>query len=197
MTQETFNEFWEKWSAVWYNSATIEKNGTIVPVSELCAIKKNYAQVLCNRYLTIKSIVKDSYFRDKSKKLSRYKRAAVIAYAINGASPLAYYNNDMPNDLDSDFLKQRLAFFVAIGSIIQDYPQALVQSLSENSSIFDFSSLGALDVVDKEDDFLTSVYKDLFYSEIYENYNVLTMANVFGLLTERASILPVFPSNED
>ena len=187
MTQETFNEFWEKWSAEWYNNAIIRKNGTIIPVSELCAIKKNYAKVLCKRYLTIKRIVKDSYFRDKSKRLSRYKRAAVIAYAINGASPLAYYNNDMPNDLDPDFLKQRLAFFIAIGSIVQDYPECDVSNLDK--PYFDFDSLGKKDIIDGEDNFLLSVYKDMFFADVYENYNVLTMANVFGLLTERASKL--------
>ena len=188
MTDEKFEEFWIKWSEEWYKS-TIRLRGKDVSISKLCAIKQDYSKVLCRRYALIKSIVKDSYFRDTSKRLSRYKRAAVIAYAINGASPLLYYDETIENDLDSDFLKQRLAFFVAIGSILQDYPERDVQRLSQIQPLFDFSALGQRDITDGEDDFLESVYKDLFYAEIYENYNVLTMANVFGLLTERASLL--------
>ena len=97
------------------------------------------------------------------------------------------------------FLKQRLAFYIAIGSIVQDYSEEDVSSLGKPH--FDFEDLGKCDIIDDEDTFLLSVYKDLFFSEVYENYNILTMANVFGLLTERASNLstlePVENAQED
>lgn len=184
MTQETFHTFWGKWSLEWYNS-NIELNGIRVPVAQLCELKPDYDRILNQHYQLIKQIVKDSYFKDTSKLLSRYKRAAVVAYAVNEASPLIYKDATIKEDMDPNFLKQRLAFFVALGSIIQDYSEEEVNALTP--PYFDFDNLGKRDIIDGEDDFLQSVYKDLFYADVYENYNVLTMANVFGLLIERAS----------
>lgn len=186
MKKDIFCEFWNKWSSEWYK-ANIEVDGRLVPVADFCELVSNYGDVVYNYYETIKQIVKDSYFKDTSKRLSRYKRAAVVAYAINEASPLRYNDSSMQCDMDSNFLKQRLAFFVALGSIIQDYSKQDVDALER--PYFDLKNLGKRDVIDGEDDFCQSVYKDLFYAGIYENYNVLTMANVFGLLTERASKL--------
>ena len=186
MQQSLFVYFWENWSSRWYNSE-IKIDEKPTPIAELCSIKPNYGPVLYRRYSLIKEIVKESYFRNTEKKLSRYKRAAVIAYAINESSPLEYKDPTVSNDLDSIYLKQRLAFCVALGSIIQDYPEDEVSKLKK--PYFDFDSLGKRDIVAGEDDFLLSVYKDMFFADIYENYNVLTMANVFGLLTEKASRL--------
>ena len=194
MKKSKFMEFWDKWSTEWYNSTEVIIGDEKISVSKLCKFKKNYAGVLYNRYKKIKTIIRQSYFppsdcSNKDNKFSRYKRAAIIAYTINGASPLIYTDPSIKIDLDHNFLKQRLAFFVAIGSIIQDFPQQEVELLEKQGPIFDFDSLGKMDDDYGQDPFLLSVYKDLFYSEIYENYNVLTMANVFGLLTERASKL--------
>lgn len=194
MKKSKFMDFWDEWSTEWYKSTEIIIDDKKTPVSELCRFKKNYAAVLYKRYEKIKTIIRQSYFPPTNcinidNKFSRYKRAAIIAYTINGASPLIYTDPSIKNDLDPNFLKQRLAFFVAIGSIIQDFPQADVKSLETQGPIFDFDSLGKMDKDYGQDSFLLSVYKDLFYSEIYENYNVLTMAKVFGLLTECASKL--------
>lgn len=186
MQQEQFKSFWENWANRWYTS-NVQVDGNPVPVADLCSLKKGYDCVLYQHYSLIKRVVKESYFKNTSKKLSRYKRAAVIAYAINGASPIEYKNPSIKCDMDSYYLKQRLAFYVALGSIIQDYPKDDI--LKQNKPYFDFDDLGKKDIVDGEDDFLLSVYKDLFFSDIYENFNVLTMANVLGLLTERASRL--------
>ncbi len=186
MERKTFKAFWDTWSTAWYNSEFMLR-GVTIPVKSMCQIKSGYEQTLYRHYQIIKKTVKDAYFKDTEKLLSRYKRAAVIAYAINEASPLIYTDQNVQEDMDSNFLKQRLAFFVAIGSIVQDYSDELVKNAE--GPIFDFEHLGRQYLSKDEDDFLLSVYKDLFYSDIYENYNVLTMANVFGLLTERASKL--------
>lgn len=189
MKDSTFSEIWDKWAVDWLQNQTIDSNGTRIPVSSLCALKKNYDNVICKRYLKIKEIIKDAYFREEGKLVSRYKRAAIIAYAINGAAPLTYNTSLDKRVIEAYFLKQRLAFHVALGSIVQDYSEDKVKEVTEQEDLFDFKALGAVDIANGEDDFLTSVYKDLFFAEVYENYNVLTMANVFGLLTERASKL--------
>ena len=186
MEREKFKSFWDSWSNAWIAS-NISWKGREVALSSLCTLKSDYGDALYDRYCLIKKTVKDSYFQDNKKRLSRYKRAAVIAYTVNGAAPLTYLDKNIQNDMHPAFLKQRLAFYAAIGSILQDYSEEAVKALPQPH--FDFENLGKCDIVDDEDTFLLSVYKDLFFSEVYENYNVLTMANVFGLLTERASEL--------
>ena len=195
MKREKFKSFWDNWSNKWITSSTIHWDGKEVAVSSLCALRSDYGDALYDRYCLIKKTVKDSYFQDNTKRLSRYKRAAVIAYTINGATPLTYLAKSIQDDMHPAFLKQRLAFYVAIGSIIQDYSEEAVNALSK--PYFDFENLGKRDIIDNEDTFLLSVYKDLFFAEVYQNYNVLTMANVFGLLTERASKLSILTPVED
>lgn len=183
MKQETFIDFWNRSCEKWYAAETVNN----VPVANLCKIKSNYGIVLYERYEIIKKNIKGSYFKHKKEKLflNRYKRAAVIAYTIIGASPLEYKDGEIQYDLDPSFLKQRLAFYIALSSIIQDYSEEEVAKLEK--PIFYFQELGQEG--EEVDSFLESVYKDLFFAEKYCNYNVLTMANVFGLLIERASKL--------
>lgn len=107
------------------------------------------------------------------------------------ANPLEY---KMPTserfDHVSNFLKQRFAFYFALSSIILDYKQEYIAELIDKSGhVFEFDALGDVNDSDCDDTFLESVYKDMFFSELYQNYNILTMANVFGLLVERASHL--------
>ena len=198
MKREKFKSFWDSWSDAWIKDS-IDWNGKRVALSSLCALKSGYGDALYDRYCLIKKIVKNSYFQDSTKRLSRYKRAAVIAYTVNGATPLTYLEGNIQDDMHPAFLKQRLAFYVAIGSILQDYSEEEVAALGKRQ--FDFEELGKRDIIDNEDTFLLSVYKDLFFSEVYENFNVLTMANVFGLLTERASklstLMPVKDAQEN
>lgn len=194
MKREKFKSFWDAWSKAWIASS-IHWKGEEVALSSLCDLRSAYGDALYDRYCFIKKTVKDSYFQDSTKRLSRYKRAAIIAYTVNGATPLKYLEKNIQDDMHPAFLKQRLAFYVAIGSIIQDFSEDEVNALPK--PYFDFDNLGKCDIVDDEDTFLLSVYKDLFFAEVYENYNVLTMANVFGLLTERASNLSRLAPVED
>lgn len=189
-------ELWDSWSENWYQKATIDVNGVETSVAVLCEIKKGYSRIIYHRYNKIKKIFKKSYFYKRHDNISRYKRAAIIAYAISAAEPL-FYRNLPEGQMDDCYLKQRLAFHVAIGSIIQDFPEYAIKAVNKDGKVFDFDALGEIDRIfdrlnneqDSRDDFRLSVYKDLFFAEIYENYNILTMANVFGLLTEKSSIL--------
>lgn len=188
MTVEKFTEFWDKWSDEWYKNAKVKLyDNEEIPVSKLCSIKPKIEGKLYNNYSIIKGIIKDSYFKNPRKKLSRYKRASVIAYTILLTDPLCY--EDRKSTPDTHFLKQRLAFFVAIGSIVQDYSESEINNLTSNgNSLYNFELLNR-NVLPGNDSFLMGVYKDMFYSEIYHNFNVLTMANVFRLLTEGYSLL--------
>ena len=208
MKYETFDSLWTKWGTEWFENAKVDVGGTVVPVATLCTLKPNYSEIVLKRYSVIKDIFKSKYFRDKgkSKKISLYKRAAIITYAINSASPIVC-NKTIDDVLDPYLLKQRLAFYIGIGSIIQGFPEdAVKRACAEPGNLFDFDALDVngfcydQEVPVEKDSFLTSVYKDLFFSELYGNYNILTMANVYGLLTERASKLgtlaPIAPQTE-
>lgn len=188
MTSEKFIEFWNVWSENWYTltffDGQIERK-----IGSICTIKMGAAEQIHKTYEAIKCIVKDSYFKETQKKLSRYKRASVLTYAIIKSKPLNY-NYNMKKKYDIYYLKQRLAFFMAIGSILQDYKEEDIASIEQ--PIFYFKELGITELYEGDDDFLMSVYKDLFFSEIYHNFNVLSMANLYGLLVERASKLPLF-----
>lgn len=198
MKKNKFVELWDNLTAEWFENTVIKVDGKVVPVRDLCSIRKNYAGRVHKNYELIKKVVKDSYFKNvdgdnlETCRLSRYKRAAVLTYAIIKSTPLVYKNEPKSLWIDPNFLKQRLAFYVAISSIIQDANgESILESEKKGESIFDFSSLGySFNCAECQDDsFLMSVYKDLLYSEIYDNFNVLTMANLYGLLTEKTSSL--------
>lgn len=195
MRKGVFENFWVNSSREWHDKAKFEINSgqATQKVKDYCVVKPYMGELIYNNYCTVKKIIKDSYFRNnKEKKLSRYKRAAVIAQVILLANPLEY-KNQFQAKLDPYFLKQRLAFYVALDSIVQDYPKADVENLG--GPLYFFSELDP-DHSEEDDDFLMSVYKDMFFSEQYNNYNVLTMANVFGLLTERVSELKKIKPNK-
>lgn len=197
MRKEKFREFWAEWVNSWYQTTTILTSDGKTHVRQLCRVKNDYSGIVFDTYDHIKAITKESYFKNKWNPdepnrlhLSRYKRAAVLTYAVIKTEPLLYTASQNDCKIDIYFLKQRLAFYLALGSILQDYPKETIDAaLYKGETIFDFSTLGKVDYIEGDDDFLMSVYKDLLYAEVYDNYNILTMANVYGLLTERASIL--------
>lgn len=195
MTEDVFKLFWEKSSKEWYEKAEFRvcDDAEKKHVKDYCEIKTEIGGLLYSRYTAIKELVKDVYFKDPEKKLSRYKRAAVIAQVILLTDPLEYKDHTR-SDLDPIFLKQRLAFCVALDSITQAYPSESVDALEK--PLYQFDELD-IDCHDEDDSFLLSVYKDMFFAELYENYNILTMANVFGLLTERVSKLKTIKPSDD
>lgn len=198
MRRETFDLFWTNCTEKWLNTRIIvEGNGSVL-VSELCELKTEAAELVYNAYENMKKTVKAIYFKDqdteKSGKihLSRYKRAALITHAVIKTEPIRFFENKNNEEdyLDPYFLKQRLAFSLSLQSIIQDFPKKQIDKAIEGGkSIYSFAGLGEKDYQEGEDDFLLSVYKDLFFAEHYGNYNCLTMANIYGLLTDCCSIL--------
>lgn len=192
MTEEKFVELWDgtvkEWVENCFEIRDSDGASQKVKFSQVCSVKKDACRRIYSNYLRIKALVKELYFKDKGKLISRYKRASVIIYAvIAGEDPLDYKGEE--TKVEGLFLKQRFAFYLALTSIIQDY------EIAPDRPIFYFSQLGV--PTKNEDDFLTSVYKDIFFSEHYNNYNVLTMANMFGLLVERASTLKTLKVKKD
>lgn len=187
MKKEKFQEFWKE-SANWYNSVNdtpILKNASI-DIRDYCRLRDDCGEELYQAYGRVKQIVKDLYFKQpQKKKLNKYKRAAVIAYIINISEPLEYFTCSFSYE-DVFMLKQRLAIYMALLSIVIEYPKEAVQRLAK--PLFDFANIG-VDRKEDEDDFFTNICKDLYFSIPYENFNVLTMANMLQLLVERASNL--------
>ncbi len=192
MKKEKFVELWDKYAPQWYEKAVVHVDGCTHQVSEYCEVKDEYGEFLYETYEDIKHVTKKLYFESEENRVNRFKRAAILMYAINIADPLLYKNEYSEDDVEIGrlFLKQRLAFYIAQQSIIVQYPKNVVQPLiDERMPLYD------LDIVSHgvgdgcSDTFTESIYKDLFFSGIYQNFNVLTMANVFVVLTERSSKL--------
>ena len=205
MIKATFTALWNNWAKTWHQQGScsiINKDGkeVVVKFREICTLKSdsNTVDELWDRYTRSKKNTKDIYFYENDMLLSRYRRAAILAYVISGAVPLEYnfekYIEIFGAEVDGVpisklpdrlYLKQRLAFYIGLCSIIMDYDN---KELKEHPKpIFHFPKLPDWDV-GKVDDFLTSVYKDLFYSEVYRNRNILTLANLFWVLTENSEL---------
>ena len=207
MKKEKFETFWKLTVDEWYKNEEVYINyhNQWEKVSEWCKIRNEIDEnkavdYLYTKYNEVKFNTKKYYFKqmdniekeDTETRLSRYKRAAVLTYTVLLANPLCQKDGE-PLTVDPLFLKQRLAFFVALSSIIQDYDiNKITKYLKETGKpVFQLSSLGRSEGYDEtnEDSFCLSLYKDLFFAEHYDNYNILTMANIYGLLTERCSCL--------
>ncbi len=197
MKIQSFEKFWEAWTKEWINTAQCCDSEHIDEryyVHEKCRIKPLAVITVYKRYQKLKARAKGAYFYlapgadTDTIRLSRYKRGAVIIQAVLSTDCLEYF--DGLRDDNAYFLKERLAFFLGIASIIQSFPREDIQALLESSNepLYQFNQLD-IDRKDDADDFTQSVYKDLFYSRILGNYNILTMANLLGVLTERASSL--------
>lgn len=211
MTIDTFRKLWNGHITKWLD-ASIFVGDEEKKHSDLCNIKQTIAgQDTCERihsiYESLKKKTKQYYFKpdvtdtkydenynsasiECDTKLSRYKRAAVMTYAILLADPLCNLDGT-PLELDGLYLKQRLAFYIALETIIQDFDKEKIQAHKKQGPIFLLDILGKDELIEgkDEDSFCMSFYKDLFFAEHYDNFDVLAMANIYGLLTERCSFL--------
>lgn len=195
MMIDKFEQFWNLYSKEWFDNATLKENGSIHAVSEYCTIKPDCVHELYDTYCEIKRILKMRYYAGRNPLLNRYRRAAALAYAINECAPLEYRNKDKLHEYK--FLVQRLAFYVALSSIIIEYPQEEVEKIQQ--PLFAFPKRDAYEEELNGDDFLTSVYKDLYLAKEYKNFNVLTLSNVLWLIVANSplgTVSPLSPSNE-
>ena len=184
MKQEKFFEFWNAYAPQWLKAKSQDvKNGT--PFGDLCEIKQNANLIVYLNYTKIKEIVKKCYFSNPAEThaLNRYKRAAVLIQSVLVSQPLTNKTN-LPDEWSKYLLTERFAYYMGISSILMDYDQTTIEVLGGNLFQYD---LADKDLEDGNDAFLISVYKDLYFSIKNNNYNVLTMANVLGLIFSRIS----------
>lgn len=181
MDKKKFIELWNLWSEQWLRIPIEDSNGVVNAIGEYCEMQSSAVDIVFKNYCIIKNLVKSTYFEERQHALTlnRYKRAAVIAYAVIKTEPIVLCNTK-PEE-DPLFLKQRFAFFLALGSIVQDFP---IEQVREKKLFSVMERIGERNCRAGNDAFLLSIYKDLFFAELYGNYNVLSMANIFGLLIE-------------
>lgn len=207
-----FNRIWEASSKKWLDGVKCEIDGKVYKVSQFCTIKKNYGSTLHKRYEKSKRNAKDLYFYSEDHLLNKYKRAAVLAYVISSASPIEYktpeyrkLSDTIPADAldgqdlqvipDCLFLRQSLGFFVGLESIVNEYPKDKVKKIQK---IFHWPELTDDEKMAKSqgvliDDFLMSVYKDMYYAHVYRNKNILTLANLYWALTQASELSSLSP----
>ena len=195
MKRAKFLKFWSSSTKEWIKTAKYtDVTNSEHPVSEICNIKANYAGIMFHNYSEIKELVKQNYFKDDvHRSVSRYKRAAILMYTIIKSDPIVYKKDFTDNN--RYFLKQRLAVFIALNSILVDYDESDVKSAlkeakktDSSATVFGLKNIGKEKDV-KQDSFYLSLLKDLEFAEIYNHFDVLAMANILGLITEYCSIL--------
>lgn len=193
MTLEKFKELWNVHALNWYDNCKISTNEVIINAKDVCKLRGDeYVPFIHQRYELIKDKVKELYFTNAASKdttINPFKRAAIIVYAVNSLDPIVFSSHlNIPvKNINSLFLKQRLAFHLGLHSILMEFPEDLLKNLSLEIPHFDFEivSIGVGGMTG--DSFLKGIYKDIFFSEIYKNYNVITMSNVYLLIIERSS----------
>lgn len=177
MERKTFQILWSKYAVLWLKTKIGNKT-----VSDLCQFDEDAEERVYKNYLSLKNYVKEKYFISEERSevvLSRYKRAAVMAYTIIKTNPLTIKDSPIVDDL---FLKQRFAFFFALTTILPDYKEMAVK----DKKIFEsLSKIQQIDDNKGNDSFLISVWKDFFFAELYGNFDILGIANIFGLLFEQ------------
>jgi len=209
MKEETFCALWKEWSKKWHETAEydisiwnpqkreMEKKHIIV--KDYCNVIQGRESELWRLYEKSKENVKRIYLYGDDIKINRFRRAAVLSYVLSSAMTLSYNEENytkffgeliegcsikqLPDPL---YLKQRLAIHCAVESIIMEYDRNDVISLT-GKPIFSIPRMASWEE-NKVDDFLSSVCKELFFSDVYGNQNVLALANMFWVLTQLSSL---------
>lgn len=196
MDASKFAELWEVHAKNWYRNECFPIAGVSYHVSDFCELQdQEYVSLIHQRYETIKKKIKKLYFKtseENTTTISPFKRAAIIVYAVNSLEPLVFIDKNIPKSVKnrhSLFLKQKLAFHLGLMSIVMEYPKEKIEEIAKQGNIFDFDIKSIGVGGDTGDSFLRGVYKDILFSDIYKNYNVITMSNVFLLIVERSSKL--------
>jgi len=156
---------------------------------------KDAAEIVYNEYTKIKKTFKEMYFTkpDKETKrcsIDRYKRASLLCYSFNNISPI--YDSKLAKEnleFEAFFVNQFHAFYFGLCSLLLDYsPDAIQNIVDNNNSIFFTFPTVQLPIYEHADhsftrnDYLSNVCRDLYFSKVFGNYSVLTLANVFLLL---------------
>ncbi len=105
-----------------------------------------------------------------------------MSYTVILTNPIMVYNLKK-GEVDELLLKQRFAFYMGIITILMDFKEDVVKSKKVFKLI---EEIGTGDAYEGNDSFIDSIYKDFLFAETYENYDILAMANVYGLLFDYA-----------
>jgi len=148
--------------------------------------KDKLAARCCRAYNKIKRIVKNKYFSCDDPEniiISRYKRAAIISYVILGIRPFAVNASVRPDD-KAFLINEYFAFYLGLHSLLMDFPSEEIEHLIRSgSSIFCFpkSQDGSI--------YADIVAKEFYFSILYRNYNILSVADKYYLLLKKCSAL--------
>lgn len=206
MKKEIFLEFWDKNTTEWIDHALCVhvNHDELIAVKKLCSFKKATGKKVYKKYISIKRTIKNCYFEKNKEhsveeeldgseepiRLSKYKRAAAFAYAVL-LTECFTYEEGITDKNDPYLLKQRFAFELGIQSIIQsisEYSGVDIGEVSSGIKIINFDDYN-IDHKQNDDTFLQSIYKDLHFSLLFQNFNILTLANLYEALTINSSIL--------
>lgn len=162
----------------------------------------NIEELVHTCYEGIKKEVKKNYFLandDTEIILNRYKRAAVLSYAILEMEPFIenkHYKAEIP--VKAELFNEYFAFYLGLHSLLIDYPKEELDSLFADASkkdIFHFPLLNNNTTNDiaptvsaqdsdyfSENSYVDSVAKEFQYCRVFNNFNLLSVADKYFLL---------------
>lgn len=159
-------------SALWmrkgFQSEQFSFDGDIICLAARCS----------NAYNKVKQVVKEKYFRKNISKItiSRYKRAAIISNVVLGVRPFKIDRAVSPED-KAFLINEYFAFYLGLHSLLIDFSDEYINHYkNENPDIFKFPTPS------NGDAYIDIVAKELYFSMLYKNYNILSMADKYYLL---------------
>lgn len=188
MKAKTFNQLWD---ALIIDFLQAPQSAPLheAYIDGRLSIKSNACCLVYDKYEKIKTLFKQNYFPSKKAFiLDRHKRAAILVYAFIDIHPVTVAKLV---DNDSVFLhlaNEILAFYFGLYSITLDYKKEAIERVIDefHSVFFRFpeTHLPGKPAIKhfEENGYLALVCKDLYFSKLFRNYNILTMANMFFLL---------------
>jgi hypothetical protein len=187
MLQSKFHDLWQTLVIDFLNSQKSECLNVAYKQKRL-TVRWNAESLVFQRYERIKQLFKDNYFKSsEDTTLDRHKRAAIIVYAFIDVMPLVLESPKSTDAIQLQLVNECVAFYFGLHYLTIDYKdEAISRIVNELNSVFftlpdhHFPPKGEQCV--ESNHYAICVWKDLYFSRIFRNYNILTMSNVFYLL---------------
>lgn len=206
MEKSDFHSLWTQVLA-FFDSPTSSWLGECIRKHEF-VLRDNAEKSVHQSYEVIKAIVKERYFDplimtdDTSEhNISRYKRASVLSYAVLEVLPFqrsrGAYSAVAPSK--SDLFNEYFAFYLGLHSLLIDYPEETIDRLKKSKHTRDlfvfpkhYDSVG--ESMSESITYADSVATEFQYARKFNNFNVLSVANMYYLLLHYCSYLEGYGS---
>ena len=160
-------------------------------------ITDNAADMVYKKFEHIKSLFKKHYFDDRSlHTLDRHKRAALLTYAFISVKPLLFPYVSKDSSVFLLFPNEAVAFYFGLHFLTIDYPESVIDRINKEfgGTFFNlpntyYSITHGICSPSDEYGYIANVCRDLHFTQVFRNYDILAMADRYFLLEKGFSNL--------